>query len=1038
MLRGAIQRPIAVAMLFLALVLIGAISYGKLPVDLLPSIVYPRLTVVTTYAEIPADDLERMVTQPIEEVITALSGVRSVSSRTREGVSMVTVEYEWGTQMDFANLHLREAIDRVSFRDDFPDEAERPLILRWDPTSRPIAILVLAGEGPIAELTDFATEVVKPALEQVDGVSQAEVVGGADREVLVEPDAEALAVYGVTVEEVRQTLAMSNLSFPGGRIRQGPLHLSLRIDGEFQDLEQIRATEIPRNGGGSVRIGDVAAVHSTTKELQGVTLLGEHPVVSVLLYKEPEANTLAVSAEVDRSLGVLAEDYGAFAYDFVYRDDEFVRASFDGLRQSLLYGAVLAFLVLFLFLRDIRSTIVVGLSIPVSVFVTFALLYFGKVKLNLMSLGGLSLAVGMLVDNSIVVLENITRHLGNGERTDPASSFTHREIALLAARGGEEVARAVVAATLTTVAVFFPVVYVPGIAGAFFRDQALTVTFSLLVSIAAALLLLPVLAARVLRPGGALPLLNRIFAPVLDGFEAGFARFRHGYHRLIVVALARPRPFLLGLVGFLVVSALAGVLLPRSFLPARTSGDLRVELELTAGTPLEETARVAAEIAAALEADPAVRRVFTQVGRTERTLAAMQDYTAPHTARLRIFLHPGRQAPREGDRLRHELEARIRTLPGANVAFREEGVGLTEILSAGGAPFSLGVLADDAHVAVSAAETIAERLVIIEGLRDLQVDRVLGTPNIVVRLDREEILRAGLDPEQVGAELRGRIAGSVATTFNEVEQRIDIAVRLPEDTRRDLAAALAAPVAVGPDRTVPLRTFIDLREETPVRELVRRDQRRMVAITANVEGRPLGQAWEEAETAIAGLKLPAEVTTVRAGEDAEMTQSFRDLAWALLLAGVLVYMILAAQFESFLDPLLVASVIPLGVGGAAIALLISGSSINVMSLIGLIALIGISVNDAIVKIDTIRRLRDDGMDAYTAILEASRLRIRPILMTTLTTVLAMAPMAIGLGGGEQLQRPLAITIMGGLLVTTVLTLICTPVLYRVAHRIPHR
>ena len=1052
MLRGAIQRPIAVAMLFLALVLIGAISYKKLPVDLLPTIVYPRLTVVTTYEEIPAEDLERMVTQPIEEVVTALTGVRSVSSRTREGVSMVTVEYEWGTQMDFANLHLREAIDRVSFRDDFPEEAERPLILRWDPTSRPISILVLEGDGPIQELTEFATEVVKPALEQVDGVSQAEVVGGADREILVEPELEKMSVYGVTIDQIRQTLASSNISFPGGRIRQGPLHLSLRINGEFEDLGQIRETEIQRPGRAPVRIGDVAQVLDTTKELEGVTLLGEHPVVSVLLYKEPEANTISVSEEVDIALSVLQEDYGNFAYDFVYRDAEFVRASFDGLKQSLLWGAGLAFLVLFLFLRDIRSTLVVGLSIPISVLVTFALLYFGKVKLNLMSLGGLSLAVGMLVDNAIVVLENITRHVAedaDADAGDPTSGNAHdsgsttladehsrnQTIAVQSAVGTEEVARAVVAATLTTVAVFFPVVYVPGIAGAFFRDQALTVTFSLLVSIATALLLQPVLTARVLRPGSALTIINRIFAPVLDLFEAGFGRFRERYHRLVHLALDHRGPFLLGLLAILGLSVVAAVLLPRTFMPQRTSGDLRVELELTAGTPLEETVSVTERVAAELEDDPAVRRVFSQVGRTERTLAAMQDYTAPHTARIRVFVRPGRHAFREGQRIRTELTERLAGIPGAIVSFREEGVGLTEILSSGGAPFSLGVLAEEAGEAVPAAQLIADRLATVEGLRDIQVDRVLGTPNVVVRLDREEILRSGLDPEQIGQELRGRIAGLLATTFNEIEQRIDIAVRLPEETRRDLVSALSTPIEVAPGRTVPLRTFVEIREEQPVRELIRKDQRRMVTISANVEGRSLGSLWKEVDLAVDGLDLPPDVTTIRAGEDVEMSNSFRDLAWALLLAGVLVYMILAAQFESFLDPLLVAAVIPMGLGGAAVALIVTGSTINIMSLIGLIALLGIAVNDAIVKIDTIRRLRSDGMDGREAIFEASRLRVRPILMTTLTTVLAMAPMAIGLGSGEQLQRPLAITIMGGLLVTTALTLIYTPLLYDMAHRL---
>ncbi len=1043
MLRGAIQRPIAVSMLFTALVLIGGISYSKLPVDLLPSIVYPRLTIVTTYDDIPAEDLERMVTQPIEEVSTALSGVRSVNSRTRESTSVVTVEYEWGTQMDFANLHLREAIDRVAFRDDFPEDAERPLILRWDPTSRPISILVLEGDGDIAELTEFATEVVKPALEQVDGVSQAEVVGGAEREILVQPDLQKMSVFGVSIEEIRAAVASSNISFPGGQIKQGPLQLSLRINGEFETLDQIAQTEIQREGTTSIRVGDVAEVIDSTKELEGITVLGDESVVSILLYKEPEANTIAVSKEIDVALGVLGDDYGEFAYDFVYRDAEFVQASFSGLRDSLLYGAVLAFLVLFFFLRDIRSTLVVGLSIPISVLVTFALLYFADVKLNLMSLGGLSLAIGMLVDNAIVVLENITRHVkGDGDADGripdgplPDGFAGEQTVALRSAQGTEEVARAVIAATLTTVAVFFPVVYVPGIAGAFFRDQALTVTFSLLISISTALLLQPVLTARVLRPGGILVWINRAFKGPLDAFQWGFDRFRSFYHRVLLFTLAHRALMILFLVVGLGGAALLGNVLTRSFMPERTSGDFKVELELPAGTPLTETRAVVSRIAGWIEDDSSVRRIFSQVGRTERTLAAMRDYTGPHTAKIRVYLEPGRKAYEDGQRLRDLLSERIGEIPEAKVAFREEGIGLSEILSTGGAAFSLGVLAEDPTLALESANQLADELADIDGLTDLQVDRVLGTPNVVVRLNRDEILRSGLDPEALSRELRGRIAGVEATTFNEVEQRIDIAVRLPEDVRRDLPTALASPVDLGGGRTVPLRNFLEIREEQPVRELLRDNQRRMVTISGNTSGRSLSKIWEDVDAVIAETSLPPDVTTVRSGEDVEMRKSFRDLAWAFALAGVLVYMILAAQFESFLDPLLVAAVIPIGLAGSCLALVVTGSSINIMSLIGLIALLGIAVNDAIVKIDTIRRLRADGMPGRDAILEASRLRVRPIIMTTLTTVLAMIPMGLGLGSGEQLQRPLAITIIGGLTVTTALTLLYTPLLYEIAHRI---
>lgn len=1034
MLRTVIQRPIALTMFFLALILLGALSYTRLPVDLLPSITYPRLTVVTSYRDIPADDLERMVTQPIEEVVTALSGVRRVFSRTREGVSIVTVEYEWGTQMDFASLHLREAVDRVAFRDDFPEGAERPTILRWDPLSRPISILTLeAGDRP-ESVTEFAREVVKPALQQVDGVSQAEVVGGAEREILVEPDASKMAIYGVTVENIQTALARSNVTFPGGKIRQGPLHLSLRISGEYESLEDIAATDIARAGDSPIRVADVARVIDTVKEAEGVTLLGDENVVSLLVYKEPDANTIRVSRDVDRSLAVLGEDYGDFRYSFVYRDADYVHASFSGLVQSLIYGSALAFLVLFVFLRDFRSPIVVGISIPISIIITFAFLYFGKVKLNLMSLGGLSLAAGLLVDNGIVVLENINRHLQEkGPLAKGQKALTgierRRSVAACAVIGTSEVTRAVFAATLTTVAVFFPVVYVPGVAGAFFRDQALTVTLSLLVSVGTALLLLPMLAARLLdhpqgEPRGIFHIFNTLYE-----------RFYDAYHALLIRSLRRPAPMLIGLVIALAAVAVVGWRLPRGFMPARRSGDIRVELELPAGTPLEETTSTVADLARWLEADPDVTSVFSQVGEVEQTLASFKEYSGPNTARMRVMVNPNRGVGQRGLRVQTELARRLDTMPGLQYAFHEEGIGLREILSSDEASFSMGIVSEDPLLAFEIAEELASRLGGEGAVTDPQIDRVIGTPSLIVHLDAEEILRRGLDPGRVARELRNRIAGVEATTFNEVDQRIDIAVRAPRAERRDLAAALDTPMLLPSGETVPLRAVIDLSEETPLRELSRRNQQRMVTISADLRGGSSDDAWRRATKIAAAMDLPAGVHIVEGGERREMLQSFRDLGWALLLATVLVYMILAAQFESFVDPLLIAAVIPIGIAGSVLAMAFSGGSVNVLSMIGVVTLLGIAVDNAIIKIDAIRRLRDDGMEGYEAIVTASRLTMRPILMTSLTTVLGLVPMAIGMGGGEQLQRPLALTIIGGLSLTTALTLFYTPLLYRLARGI---
>ncbi|MEN8007586.1 MAG: efflux RND transporter permease subunit [Candidatus Krumholzibacteriota bacterium] len=1019
-IQTAVRRPVAILMLFAGLVLIGFQARQRLSVDLLPSINYPNLTVITNYTDTPADDLTRLVTQPLEEVITGLAGVRRVVSKTREGVSTITVQYEWGTEMDFANLHLREAIDRVSYRDDFPEAADRPLILRWDPGARPIAIMVLHGDDPMARMTEFAREVVKPALEQINGVSQAEVIGGAEREILVRPDFDKLRLYGLTMEDLSTALRVANISFPGGRIRKGPLHLPLRILGEFENLDEIRKTEIPAAGPG-ITIGNLAEVIDTVKEPEGFTLNGDEEVVSLHLYKEVGENTISATVEVDKVLGILGDQYPDFDYSFIYKDAEFVQESFQGLEDSLKYGAGLAFLVLFFFLMNWRSPVVVGLAIPVSIMTTFAFLYFADVGLNLMSLGGLSLAAGMLVDNSIVVLENINRHL----RLKKGSSQPIGEICSGAAA---EVASPVVAATLTTVAVFFPVIYVPGIAGEFFRDQALTVTISLVVSIFAALLLQPMLSAHILKTPKDVPSLifrpgERLFQTVIRKYHGVLERVMD--HKVVFLAVV-----LIALAGV----GLLGTKMRLSFMPDRTRGDFTLAVELPAGTPLEMTYVTAGNLAGFLVPMEEVETVYTQVGVTEKTLASLKEYSSANTARIRVMLRPSRQGRQDMERVKERLQSRLAAQEGTVFVFSEEGVGLREILASGEASFTLGVVAEKSEEARIVAEDLLPQLRAIDGLGDVEMDRMMGNPTVEVTVDREKALRFGLEPEALARELRNRIQGTVATTYNEIEQRIDIAVRLPRDQRYDLATVLASPVAVGEGKTVPLGSFVIQTRGTPVREIVRRDQRRQVTISGDVNGRTVAEVWQDVDALLARVEVGEGVAFVTGGEQEEINNSFRDLGYALLLSALLVYMILAAQFESFLDPLIISAVLPVGVAGALVTLAVTGQSLNIISLIGMIALLGIAVNDAIVKVATIRRLRSEGMSGREAIMEASTLRFRPIIMTTVTTVLAMVPMGLGLGTGEQMQRPLAITIIGGLSIATFLTLFLTPVVYEMLHR----
>ncbi|MBC8366605.1 efflux RND transporter permease subunit, partial [bacterium] len=518
-------------------------------------------------------------------------------------------------------------------------------------------------------------------------------------------------------------------------------------------------------------------------------------------------------------------------------------------------------------------------------------------------------------------------------------------------------------------------------------------------------------------------------------FQMGLDRFHGRYHRVLVKALAHPVLMIVLLLIGLGAGGFLASRLDRSFLPESSSGNMRLDLELTAGTSLDETRALSGQLAEWLEADEAVYAAFSQIGTTEKTLAALNEYTASNTTRMTIILEKDRNNPREAQRIQGAVADRLKDLHDISFSFREEGVGLREVLGGDGAPFSLGVVAEDPQLAAEVADDIMNLIERVPGLVDLKVDRVLDSPNLVASLNREEILRQRLNSELISRELRDRVTGVAATTFNEIDQRIDIAVRLSRDERRDLNRTLSAPIELPAGGSAPLGSFLTIDQERPVRELLRRNQRRMVTLSGELQERGLDDVWEEVLLLSESYPLPEGVELIQTGEQEAMRKSFRDLGWALILAVLLVYMILAAQFESFLDPLLIAAVIPIGIAGSALAIWITGNSINTLSLIGVVALLGISVNDAIVKVDTIRRLRADGMPGHAAIFEASRLRLRPILMTSCTTILAMLPMAIGLGSGEQMQRPLAITIIGGLALTTTLTLFYTPVLYQMAHRL---
>lgn len=1079
------RRPVAVAMLFLAIILLGAISYARLPIDLLPDVSYPRLVIYTSYPDVAPSEVERQVSERVEAAAAGVAGVEKVTSVSREGVSLVTLQFAWGTEMDFAMLNVREKLDNI--RGSLPESSTRPTILRVDPQSEPILTISIASDQGLWQTKEMAETVFRRRLEQLDGVAQASVAGGLDREIQVNVDPDLLDSYGVTLQEVSDALAQANQSAPGGSILQGRYRYPLRTLGEFQTVEQIERTVVARQqmGGGPprggaargdgdgqggfrlVRLSDVAQVVDGFAEREAITRYNGSEAVGILVFKEAGANTVAVAELVNETLDLLRGLYPGYDVEVASSQAGFIAESISNVVQALVFGGILAFLVLFLFLRDPRYPVAVALAIPISVVGTFGLMEASGVSLNIMSLGGLALGVGMLVDNSIVVLENIFRHREGGMSAVAA-----------AAKGAEEVQGAITASTLTTISVFGPIIYVKGVAGELFGSLSLAVTFSLLASLVVALTLLPTLAARfpsarddvdedaslaeegsndeaansrfarlaaglgwvlrlpfvllagawsVLRQlvwfwGDAIgSVLGRTFGPFLRAFDRRFERFATWYHEILERALDRRGVVLGSAVLALVVTFGIGATLERDLLPDVDQGGFQVRIELPQGTSLASTATATASLESVLLEHEAVAAVFSRVGQDAQSYDQGSDNAGVHTARMAVRLHDGYPT----EEVVEFLRAQDMGLSPENVSFETgQATALGQILGGSEADIAVRIVGEDLDQNYDFALVVRDRIGALPRLRNVRVGSERGQPQYQVEIDREAAARFNIEPALIAQSIEDAMRGARATEFVDFDRKIGVIVRLPDHLRFEVSTLDQLRV-----RGVPVRELVRVRETVGPAEVRRERQARLVTVYADVARGGLSDAIVDVEEALETLQPPQNVRIFVGGENEEMRRSFQALAFAFGLALLLVYMILAAQFESLVHPFTILVAVPLALVGAVLALMLTGQGLNTMSLIGVVILVGIVVNDAIVKVDFINQARARGSDLRSAILSAGEVRLRPIIMTTVTTVLGLLPMALGIGRGADLRAPLAIAVIGGLIVATALTLIIVPVVY---------
>jgi hydrophobic/amphiphilic exporter-1 (mainly G- bacteria), HAE1 family len=1007
----AVKRPVFVLMIILALLVLGGISYSRMPVELMSNVEFPFVTVITAYPGAGPEEVETLISKSLEEQLSSLPRVRRVYSTSQEGASIVSIEFVLGTDIDTAIADVRQRVDLV--KPTLPRDAEEPSVAKFDFASQPIMILGMGGRISGYELRQLAENIVKPRFERVDGVAAVNVSGGRTREIRVEVDQDRLRALGISVLQIEDILLRENLNIPSGRIKQGEEEFLVRVVGQFRSVDEIGDIRIPRATGGPVLLRDVARTYDTLKEPDRLTRLNGQDSVGLTIQKQSDANTVAVADGVNQAIAELRESLpGGVTIEAALDSSLFIRDSVADVQGNLILGSILATVVVFLFLHTVRNTLIIALALPVAIVATYIPMFFAGFSLNMLSLLGLAIAIGLMIDNAIVVNENITRHLQ--ETTDPKEA---------AMRGAREIELAVVASNFANVAVFLPIAFMSGLVGQFFRQFGLTVVFANLFSILVGFTLTPMLSARWLRPpvaeaerGRA----GRFFA----GWDRFYERVAERYRGALSWALLhRGRVLLVATVLFVVaLGIVASPLVGKEFFPMGDYGEFQVDLSMPPGSSLSQTDRATKDLEAALRATPEVSTFFTLVGASNTGFGFEEG--GSQRAQVFVKLVDKDKRTRSVDLVMEDLRGRVRDVPAATVKIGSQGV------AGGTSPILLEITGPDPQVLARLGGEVRQIVASTPGTRNVDSNLEAGKTEVQIGLDRLRLAELGLSTAEIGSQLRTYIAGSARTKYRIGGSEYDITIQAREQDRdavRELGALRVGQVNGTPIRLSDVGTLE--RRRGPI-TIDRLNRQRLVTVEAGLLGRPLGGVVSEIRGKLRNVNVPAGHNIAFGGEAQFQQETFTDMFFALGLGILLVYMTIAAQFESLLNPFAIMFSLPLAGIGVFFMLLVTRTTVNMMSLLGIMMLAGIVVNNAILLIEFITQLRERGLPRREAILQAGQTRLRPILMTALVSIMGGLPVALGIGSsGAEWRRPLGIAVLGGLTTSTFLTLFVIPVIY---------
>ncbi len=1060
----SVNRPVTVWMFMLAIMLFGMVGFSRLAVKLLPDLSYPSITIRTQYEGAAPVEVEQLVSKPIEEAAGIVKGLRKINSVSRSGLSDVILEFEWGTDMDMASLDVREKLDTI----ELPLDVKKPLLLRFNPNLDPIVRLALsqpnADEHELKQMRTYAEEEIKRQLESLSGVAAVRLSGGLEQEVHIQLNQEKLAQLNLNADLIKARIAAENINLSAGKVIQGDKEYLVRTLNQFNSLDELGQIVVFRDGQTLVRLFEVAEIIDAHKERSDITRIKSEESIELAIYKEGDANTVAVARKVKAQLDKIEQKDEQAKLTVIYDQSQFIQSAVNEVTSAALIGGLLAMFIIYLFLKDILPTLIISISIPFSVIATFNMMYFADISLNIMSLGGIALAVGLLVDNAIVVLENIDRckSLGMGKLE-------------AAVQGTKEVAGAIFASTMTTLAVFVPLVFVDGIAGALFSDQALTVTFALLASLLVALTSIPMLASRegfkslpplVKKAAKPKPetklakvkhysatvfsfpflllfnylprcvlilsiVLTRFFSwlaglimrPISGGFNLGYRLLERLYHKLLAAALK----FRLITLSIAIATTLAcASLVPKlgmELIPPMNQGEFYVEVLLPPGTEVTTTDKVLQTLALAISDNPNVKHAYSQAG-SGGLMTSDTTRGGENWGRLQVVL---------ADSAAFDEVSRILRRTSARIPELEAKIQHPELFS-----FKTPLEIELNGYELDQLKTTADKLVAALGesdrFADVNTSLREGQPELSIHFDHARLAALGMDAPTISTRIAQRIGGTVASQYTVRDRKVDILVR-SEETERDQISDIHNMI-INPNSSQPLPLSAVARVELKLgpSAINRISQQRVAIVSANLAYGDLNEAVLEAREILGNQVLPSSIQARFGGQNEEMEHSFKSLQIALLLAVFLVYLVMASQFESLLHPLLILFAVPMAVGGSVLGLYITQTHISVVVFIGLIMLAGIVVNNAIVLVDRINQLRTEGIEKLQAVTQAAQSRLRPIIMTTLTTALGLSPMAFGLGDGSEIRAPMAITVIFGLCFATLLTLVVIPVLYSLFDR----